>query len=90
MKKNRVKQAIKDLSWISANLSMAKMPDEAGKLLDAAMLLDEIASQPMNGVPTQRFLDILWSFEGQIGPIIHDLDGAFRANKTFGELERGE
>lgn len=89
MAMNRVRNAIKDLSWISANMSMAKMPEEAGKLLDAAMLLDEIASQPLSGIPTQRYLDILWSFEGQIGPIIHDLDGAFRANKTFGELEKG-
>lgn len=62
MKKNRVKQAIKDLSWISANMSIAKMPDEAGKLLDAAMLLDEIASQPMNGIPTQRS----WIFCGAL------------------------
>lgn len=84
----KVKQAIKDLSWISANMSIAKMPDEAGKLLDAAMLLQAIASQPMNGIPMQRFLDILWSFEGQIGPIIHDIDVAFRRNKTFEELER--
>lgn len=85
--KKRIKQAIKDLSWISANMSLAKMPDEAGKLIDAAVLIDDMANMPMNGIPTQRFLDILWSYEELVGPIFHDLDRAFRLNKTRGEMQ---